>query len=1059
MTHARFRTGVAGPLAVLAALIAGVTIDVTAQQSLPLPDYCRDGLPADLPLPSSLPDADYETRLYDFLFERAYLDLNWCVDRAVRDTGPFVLGSNYGTHPAVRIFYSPGVMDWLRNGRDGEIPDGAMIIKEMFPPPAARYQDLEAGIRARFSDDSPEAGAHLEAALQGMLEAWTVLIKDSSVSKDGWFWANPAPGSAPDTYDAPFNFPASGAGLGTCLRCHASAQRESTFASLANIKGFETLGDPLRFRVDNSWRTNLPPDQRPAGGASESDLIADLFQHLPESHRDLPPVTSPARSTPNSAFLSTFPPVHQTTNGASVNLLPAAADRVQAFPGQWADRVEAGPDGAEQFITSDNCLGCHGGLGGAPSGVTMFIQTGPNYGDGYNVSEFGEWRWSPMGLAGRDPIFFAQLESEFALLARDAQNGLFPVDELRTYRQAVANTCLGCHGAMGQRQLALDATNGKPGIDDPNFYYPAYTNLVTPLTTADAEAQEATMVDGLDGTHSVAPYHTYGNLAREGISCTVCHHIDPPTQWTDAMPRNDRLALFLSNSTTGVFPYSPREELNGPFADVKTQPMEEALGIEPTENPYIRNSQMCGTCHTINLPNVDAPTDRPLQGLDEQDQAVLNLAARNGASVPNAVPLANRLLDFQHSIEQATYLEWENSDFAWDPVTAQTCQECHMPGGFRSVDGTIDIGQITTQIATIQDSTYPEAEHDLPDEEIQIPERDDYRRHELVGLNVFLVEMFNQFDGILGIDQSDFMTGATNGDELAIENMLRQAREETVTLDLEVTAATQGSLEAAVTVTNKVGHRLPSGVGFRRVFLEVLVTRDRDDGSRQVVWGSGRTNAVGVIVDGQGNPLDTEFLDQGSQPPPEQCADAGYDTIPRYQPHYQVITREEQVQIYEELVLDAAGRFTTSFIHRDCHPKDNRLIPFGTINPDTDLDGFQDRFGDDETIEAFMKATIPEGGAATDPDFIPGQDTVRYQITLPAGLDLNELTVTATMYSQAIPPSWLRDRFELGATLPPDERRGTERLYYLTSHLNTDDTPIEDWKLPLVSAAARVGDR
>ena len=29
-----------------------------------------------------------------------------------------------------------------------------------------------------------------------------------------------------------------------------------------------------------------------------------------------------------------------------------------------------------------------------------------------NLSPYGTWRTSPMGLAGRDPIFFAQLASE-----------------------------------------------------------------------------------------------------------------------------------------------------------------------------------------------------------------------------------------------------------------------------------------------------------------------------------------------------------------------------------------------------------------------------------------------------------------------------------------------------------------------------------------------------------------------------------------------------------------------------------------------------------------------
>ena len=43
-----------------------------------------------------------------------------------------------------------------------------------------------------------------------------------------------------------------------------------------------------------------------------------------------------------------------------------------------------------------------------------------------------------------------------AILARNAQDGLFPEEKLREYQQALANTCLSCHGAMGQRQLAID---------------------------------------------------------------------------------------------------------------------------------------------------------------------------------------------------------------------------------------------------------------------------------------------------------------------------------------------------------------------------------------------------------------------------------------------------------------------------------------------------------------------------------------------------------------------------------------------------------------------------
>ena len=94
----------------------------------------------DLPLPGSLPSQDYEKQLYRFLMERKYV--GWRRDKGVRDTGPYIESQYFGTHPSVRIYYSSQVLRWLENGRTGEIPDGAMIIKEMFRPPAVLYQEL-----------------------------------------------------------------------------------------------------------------------------------------------------------------------------------------------------------------------------------------------------------------------------------------------------------------------------------------------------------------------------------------------------------------------------------------------------------------------------------------------------------------------------------------------------------------------------------------------------------------------------------------------------------------------------------------------------------------------------------------------------------------------------------------------------------------------------------------------------------------------------------------------------------------------------------------------------
>ena len=62
-----------------------------------------------------------------------------------------------------------------------------------------------------------------------------------------------------------------------------------------------------------------------------------------------------------------------------------------------------------------------------------------------------------------------------------------------------------------------------------------------------------------------------------------------------------------------------------------------------------------------------------------------------------------------------------------------------------------------------------------------------------------------------------------------------------------------------------------------------------------------------------------------------------------------------------------------------------------------------------------------------------------------------DIAVKATMYYQAIPPFFLQQLFKL-----KDPGDATKRLYYMASRLETKGTPIEDWKLPLVSATVEV---
>ena len=180
------------------------------------------------------------------------------------------------------------------------------------------------------------------------------------------------------------------------------------------------------------------------------------------------------------------------------------ADSVRQMPSQTYDHVwipGGGPTAASEFVTSTQCIGCHD----AGSTGVQFDMTRPDPAAGalLNDSPYATWRTSPMGLGGRDPIFFAQLASETETFHPDQS-------------ELVQNVCLGCHGVQGQRQFGIDHARPTPTSDDcPDF------------TRADVDAVPYPSDPRQNPDLAKAPY---GALARDGISCTACHHMALTTE-------------------------------------------------------------------------------------------------------------------------------------------------------------------------------------------------------------------------------------------------------------------------------------------------------------------------------------------------------------------------------------------------------------------------------------------------------------------------------------------------------------------------------------------------
>jgi len=328
--------------------------------------------------------------------------------------------------------------------------------------------------------------------------------------------------------------------------------------------------------------------------------------------------------------------------------------------------------------------------------------------------------------------------------------------------------------------------------------------------------------------------------------------------------------------------------------------------------------------------------------------------------------------------------------------------------------------------------------------------RDGFARHTLVGLNVFFLKMAQQFPDVLGIRTQDPMLVTKGVDPLVTSEqaMLDQASDATATVTVTGVRTAGGKLTADVEVASRVGHKFPSGVGFRRAFVEFDVL---DDAGR-VLWASGRTDRAGVLVDETGTPIDGELWWKGD------CSGLLHPDALVYQPHYQVVRQQNQAQIYQELVTAPPGPdaqcghgatpvppFTTSFLSICGHVKDNRILPDGYLP-------LPKRIAISKALGAGEEMAQDAGadGVGDDPDYVGsgvtgGRDRVRYEVDL-AGFPRPPAAVRATLYYQATPPYFLQDRF---CTSGSDD---TQRLRFLTAHLNLEGTAAADWKLEVVSS-------
>jgi hypothetical protein len=243
--------------------------------------------------------------------------------------------------------------------------------------------------------------------------------------------------------------------------------------------------------------------------------------------------------------------------------------------------------------------------------------------------------------------------------------------------------------------------------------------------------------------------------------------------------------------------------------------------------------------------------------------------------------------------------------------------------------------------------------------------REGLSRHTFIGGNFFMLRMLNRFRNELAVAAlpSEF--------EASANATVRQLQQDSAVLNITRAAAAGSTVEVDLDVRNLTGHKLPSGYPSRRAWLHVIV---RDAGGR-VVFESGAIAPDGRIA---GNDNDA------------------YANL--FEPHYEQITGPDQVQIYESVMQDRAGKPTTGLLQAVAFAKDNRLLPRGF---------------DKATAEADIAV---HGAALGDRDFAGGGDRVRYRV--PTGGAGGPFTVDAELRYQVISYRWAHNLSAYDAAEP-----------------------------------------
>ena len=309
---------------------------------------------------------------------------------------------------------------------------------------------------------------------------------------------------------------------------------------------------------------------------------------------------------------------------------------------------------------------------------------------------------------------------------------------------------------------------------------------------------------------------------------------------------------------------------------------------------------------------------------------------------------------------------------------SRLCASCHT-----LLTNPVDLDGVPTGGEFVEQAPFQEWENSIYPEQgtscysCHVPEIDDvvkissmppslngrtpFGKHHFAGANVFMLKILRNNIDALGITADIIHFDST------INRTIENLQLKSLGLNMLEIKRTPDTLSIDIELMNLAGHKLPSAYPSRRVFIELFAINNFGD----TIFHSGKFDSNSDIIE--------------------------EDEI--FEPHYNNINSPEQVQIYEMVMGDVNGDYTTVLERSAMHLKDNRIPPVGFTTSHFNYD----------TIKIVGNALTDVDFNKTDGNEGSGKDLIHFNI--PLNNDIGDINISAKVYYQTVTNRWLEDMF------------------------------------------------